>query len=139
MQYLRGDPVPGYRNATYNLPMPARLFRVILPVADIEQAARFYGHLFESEGERISPGRHYFECEGTILACYDAAADGDSHSRGPNPEHLYFAVDDLEAAYKDLTAKGFHFTIPPREVEDLRIAFFKGPDNITVELLQKMG
>ena len=90
-----GPPAP----PAYNLPMTVKLFRVILPVADIEQAAKFYGNLFEGEGERISPGRHYFECEGTILACYDAAADGDPGATGPNPEHLYFAVDDLEAAY----------------------------------------
>ncbi len=28
-------------------------------------------------GERVSPGRHYFDCEGVILACFDPRADGD--------------------------------------------------------------
>jgi len=51
-------------------------------------------------GDRVSPGRHYFPCGGTILACYDALADGDPEPVGPNPQHIYFSVDDLEAAYE---------------------------------------
>ena len=77
----------------------ARLFRVIVPVADIERAARFYAQLLAMPGERVSPGRHYFDCGGTILACYDALADGDPGPVGPNPEHVYLALDDLEAAF----------------------------------------
>jgi hypothetical protein len=57
---------------------PPHLFRVILPVSDIEAAASFYARLLEMPGTRVSSGRHYFDCGGTILACYDALADGDS-------------------------------------------------------------
>ena len=77
-----------------------RLYRVILPVADIEVAAKFYGHVFGTPGERVSPGRHYFECGGVILACYSPAADGDELSEGwsfHDNQFLYFAVEDLEA------------------------------------------
>ena len=77
-----------------------RLYRVILPVADIAQAAAFYGAVFGTEGQRVSPGRHYFNCGGTILACYDPVADGDGADDGwrPHPlQYLYFAVPDLEA------------------------------------------
>jgi len=45
-------------------------------------------------------GRHYFSCSGTILACYDALADGDPEPVGPNPQHIYFSVDDVDAAYE---------------------------------------
>ena len=55
--------------------MNVRLYRVILPVGDIGIAAEFYGTLLSSPGERVSPGRHYFNCGGTILACYDPVAD----------------------------------------------------------------
>ena len=81
--------------------MPARLFRVIVPVTDIEHAAAFYGALLAIPGRRVSAGRHYFDCGGTLLACYDARADGDAPSEPlrPNPEHLYFAVSDLEHAF----------------------------------------
>lgn len=50
------------------------LFRVILPVSDIEVAAAFYAGILGVPGDRVSPGRHYFPCGGTILACYDALA-----------------------------------------------------------------
>lgn len=75
----------------------ARLFRVILPVSDIEHAARFYGALLDTPGMRVSGGRHYFNCGGTILACFDPRADGDPWDARPNPDHVYFAVPDLDA------------------------------------------
>lgn len=77
----------------------AKLFRVIVPVSDVERAASFYGTLLGQEGHRVSPGRHYFDCEGVILACYNPRADGDDWDAVPNPDHIYFAVDDLEAFY----------------------------------------
>jgi uncharacterized glyoxalase superfamily protein PhnB len=77
-----------------------RLFRVILPVANIETAASFYARLLGTPGRRVSSGRHYFDCGGTILACYDALADGDAEQVGPNPQYVYFSVGDLDAAYE---------------------------------------
>jgi catechol 2,3-dioxygenase-like lactoylglutathione lyase family enzyme len=76
-----------------------KLFRVIVPVADIGRAERFYATVLGSDGHRVSPGRHYFDCEGTILACYDPVADGDAVRPLPIPEPVYFAVDDLDATY----------------------------------------
>src|ERR1044071_9296561 len=38
------------------------LFRVILPVSDIEAAASFYAHALGIPGDRVSGGRHYFPC-----------------------------------------------------------------------------
>ena len=54
-----------------------RLFRVIMPVTNIEEATKFYSALLDQPGFRVSSGRHYFECGGVILAVYDAVADGD--------------------------------------------------------------
>lgn len=79
--------------------MSPRLFRVILPVSDIQKAERFFRHLLGMPGARVSPGRHYFDCRGTILACFDPRADGDPWDARPNPDHVYFAVPDLEATF----------------------------------------
>lgn len=79
--------------------MMPRLFRVILPVSDIDHAAGFYETALGVKGMRVSPGRHYFDCGGTILACFDPRADGDTYDPQPNPEWLYFAVQDIEATY----------------------------------------
>lgn len=77
----------------------AKLYRVIIPVSDIDTAQQFYSQIFDDAGTRVSPGRHYFDCEGTILACYDPGADGDAHEARPNPDHVYLAVDDLDDCY----------------------------------------
>ena len=77
----------------------AKVFRIIIPVSDIEKAAAFYRKLLVMEGERVSPGRHYFDCEGVILACFDPRADGDDFDAVPNPGHIYLTMDDLEATH----------------------------------------
>jgi catechol 2,3-dioxygenase-like lactoylglutathione lyase family enzyme len=79
--------------------MGPKLFRIILPVSDITQAERFYSKVLGIPGKRVSPGRHYFDCGGIILACFDAKADGDSEIPRANAEHIYFAVGDLDAAH----------------------------------------
>jgi catechol 2,3-dioxygenase-like lactoylglutathione lyase family enzyme len=93
-----------------------RLYRVILPVGDIERAAAFYGALLGLEGKRISPGRHYFGCDGVILACFDARADGDPWDATPNPDHVYFSVDDLEGVFARAGAVGARI-LQPIEVQ----------------------
>ena len=92
----------------------AKLFRVILPVDGIDRAAAFYGSVLEHAGRRVSPGRHYFDCEGTILACFDPTADHDGYTARPLPEPVYLAVDDLEATFARVQAGGA--TFPADEV-----------------------
>ena len=78
----------------------ANLYRVIQPVNDIEAATVFYSRILNTAGERVSPGRHYFACGATILACYDPVADGDEAGSGwqhHENQYVYFAVADLEA------------------------------------------
>ena len=86
-----------------------RLFRVISPVADIEEATQFYALVLRLPGERVSPGRHYFDCGGTVLACYDPVADGDGLQEGwkHHPrQYLYFAVSDLDATHQQVMDAG---------------------------------
>ena len=85
---------------------PIRLFRVIVPVTNIEEATDFYSALFDQPGFRVSAGRHYFECGGVILAVYDPVADGDREAVRSNAGHLYFAVPDLEVAFRRAEASG---------------------------------
>jgi catechol 2,3-dioxygenase-like lactoylglutathione lyase family enzyme len=88
----------------------ARLFRVIVPVTSIEEARSFYESVLGVPGRRVSPGRHYFDCEGTILACFDPRADGDKRTAAPNPEPLYLAVDDLKASHAACRRAGARFS-----------------------------
>lgn len=64
------------------------------------------------------------------------AITGDSSNPRFGYDHLGLQVDDLDAAHKALSAKGYTFSMLPQQLGNMRIAFLKGPDNITVELLQ---
>jgi predicted enzyme related to lactoylglutathione lyase len=77
------------------------LFRAVVPVTDIGRAIGYYRQLLQTDTEQVGPGRCYLHCEGAILVCVDAQAEGhgDTSSR-PNGGHLYFAVDDLDAAHE---------------------------------------
>jgi len=49
------------------------------------------------------PARYYFECGGTILACYEPEADSDDVNGGRRFHlfhYLYFALPDFEMAIK---------------------------------------
>jgi uncharacterized glyoxalase superfamily protein PhnB len=82
------------------MPSRPKLYRIILPVDDIEKAAAFYHSLLGFPGQRVSPGRHYFDCNGTILTCLDPRADGERRDSRSNPEHIYFSVTDLETVFE---------------------------------------
>jgi catechol 2,3-dioxygenase-like lactoylglutathione lyase family enzyme len=53
--------------------------------------------------------------------------------------HLGIEVDDIDAKYEALSKKGYTFSVPPKDIEKMRIAFFDGPENVTIELLQVTG
>ena len=86
-----------------------KLFRILVPVSDIDRTAQFYETVLAMEGMRVSPGRHYFDLDGAILALYDPRADGDGYDATPNPEDIYIAVDDLEATYAACQSAGANF------------------------------
>lgn len=89
--------------------MSVNLYRIILPVKNIDIAEKFYSVVLKDPGERVSPGRHYFNCEGTILACYDPVADEDGIGDGWQHhfnQYLYFAVPNLDETLKLVQGSG---------------------------------
>jgi catechol 2,3-dioxygenase-like lactoylglutathione lyase family enzyme len=57
-------------------------------------------------------------------------------------DHFAFTVDDVDAAYAELSARGVVFHVPPRSFPDpaeVRIAFFKDPDGNVLELVQPVA
>ena len=87
-----------------------KLYRVIQPVKDIEVAVKFYSTITGQSGTRVSPGRHYFDLGGTILACYDSKADGDDEGAEWKPHYnqfIYIAVSDLNVIRLVLEQLGY--------------------------------
>ncbi len=89
-----------------------RLAQVALTVADVERAKAFYGgtlglpHLFDAP-----PGLSFFQCGDTRLML--------SRPEGPEEARnsiLYYAVEDVEAAYRKLAAEGMRFEEEPKRI-----------------------
>ncbi|MEM7564760.1 MAG: VOC family protein [Pseudomonadota bacterium] len=60
--------------------------------------------------------------------------DGEVYQGGRNFGHLAFAVDDVYSICQKAMDQGITINVPPR---DGHMAFFRSPDNISIELLQK--
>lgn len=75
------------------------VYRITIPSDDINRSVEFYREIFETPGWRVSNGRHYFDCSGTIISCYDAVANGDPTVPRANEEYVYFSVDDIDETY----------------------------------------
>jgi len=73
------------------------------------------------------------------VAREDEIMVGDASQTRFGYDHLGLQVDDVDAAYRDLTKKGYAFFIEPKDIPNLRIAFFRGPEDITIELVQEKG
>ena len=82
------------------------------------------------------------DLQGTIINLRVAREDedmvGDASQTSYGYDHIGLSVENVDAAYKDLTQRGYLFFMPPKDIPDLRIAFFKGPEDITIELIQKL-
>jgi len=57
----------------------------------------------------------------------------------PGLVHIAFIVDDVEATYRQIKDLGYVFNSPPLVTRQNgpKIAFFRGPDNVIIELYQK--
>jgi lactoylglutathione lyase len=71
-----------------------------------------------------------------------AQADGAVASPPSSPyqglDHFGLIVQGLDEAAAELKAKGVEFTMEPREARPgVRIAFIRGPQNISIELLER--
>jgi catechol 2,3-dioxygenase-like lactoylglutathione lyase family enzyme len=66
---------------------------------------------------------------------------GDANTYNPGNGHVAFMVDDLDATYRDLEARGVRFKSAPVDITHGRNAggraiYFFDPDDITLEMIQ---
>jgi predicted enzyme related to lactoylglutathione lyase len=81
----------------------ANLCKVILPTTSMGRAGAFFEELLELSADTFVPNRHFFRCDGCELALVNPHEHAIAHDLPqrefrPNPELVYFAVADLEAA-----------------------------------------
>jgi catechol 2,3-dioxygenase-like lactoylglutathione lyase family enzyme len=113
--------------------------------SDLEQTENFFTKMF---GAKVVERRKFGTADGALLDLdgvnifLRTARDndnviGDSSQARYGYDHLGLEVEDLDAAYRELTEKGVTFSIPPVDIDIGRMAFLKGPDGITIELYQE--
>ena len=127
--------------------MNYRFHHVHLTCRDLELMITFFT---ETIGANLLARRKFGTADGASIdlggttinlrvAREDEEMIGDASQTSYGYDHLGLEVEDIEAAHKALSEKGYTFFIPPREVPGMKIAFFKGPEDITIEILQPLS
>jgi len=84
---------------------------VIKSVADMDKAVKFYREVLGLTLKFESPGWSEFMTGETTLALHPA-----STRIQPRRVELGFTVSDVEAFYRDMSAKGVLFSMPPQKL-----------------------
>ena len=126
-----------------------KYLHTMVRVQDLEASLAFYRDLlglvesdrYESEeGEftlvyLAAPGDiEQVEAESAPLLELTYNWDREVYQGGRNFGHLAYEVDDVYALCQKMLDAGITINVPPR---DGHMAFFRSPDNISIELLQK--
>ena len=98
--------------------MPTQVFRVVLPVDDLERADAFWAEMLGLDIDPSVPARHYIRTGGAILTLVDTQAHAQGHGHEPapfqpNPDWTYFRVPDLDATWE--RAQALACPDPPAE------------------------
>jgi len=127
--------------------MDYRFHHLHLICKDLEKMIDFFS---ETLGATLLGRRKFgtadgasLDLQGTIVNLRVAREDedmaGDASRTTFGYDHIGLQVPDVDAAFRELTEKGFSFFMEPKDIPNLRIAFFKGPEDITIELVQELN
>ncbi len=124
--------------------MSFRFHHVHVICKDLEKMIRFFTESLEADLVRrqkfgTADGAS-LDLRGTTVnlrvARPDEKMEGDASRNRYGYNHIGLEVDDIEAAVATLSAQGCSFFVPPTDIPGLRIAFFRGPEDIVIELVQ---
>ena len=113
--------------------------------SDPEATAAFYQKMFNAEILRSMQGgipRVDMKVGGANVFIATVVADGKTAAPPISPyqglDHFGLAVTGLDAVVAELKAKGAMFTMEPTAIRPgVRIAFLRGPENVSIELLER--
>ena len=100
------------------------------------RAKAFYNEVlgFPIVGQLEGKDIVFLDIGGTTIELLPGSAEDVTERPKCGLMHLAFEVEDVDAVYAQLAAKGVQFTIEPRDVGDIRLAFFLDPDGNQLEL-----
>ena len=124
--------------------MTYRFHHVHVVCKDLEKMISFFTEVI---GAELIDRRKFGTADGASLdlqgttvnlrvAREDEDMVGDASQSRYGFDHIGLEVEDVDGAYADLTQRGYSFFMPPKDIPNLRIAFFRGPEDIIIELVQ---
>lgn len=125
--------------------MSFRFHHVHIICKDLEKMIGFFT---ESIGAELVKRKKFGTADGASLdlkgttinlrvARVDEKLEGDASRTVFGYNHIGLEVEDIEVAYSDLRERGYSFFMSPTDIPELRIAFFRGPEDIVIELVQR--
>lgn len=110
-----------------------------------EETARFYERMFGAKIIRImQEGRERLDLELGGQAIFIAPVPPDGKTAAPprSPyqglDHIGLTVSGIDAVVADLKARGAEFTMEPTTIRPgVRIAFLRGPEDVSIELIDR--
>jgi len=142
--------------------MIRNFLHVGVSVEDLDKSIYFYKHIMQMKeefrayhsGEKISQvvGVDNAELDICMLRKGDVGIELIKYGRRINNEfgyrrqnevgliHIAFMVDDVEKEYERIMDNGYEFFAPPMVTRENgpKITYFKGPDNVIIEIYQKV-
>ncbi len=113
-----------------------RSHHIALRVTDYARARQFYTEVLELPVMGQIPGKEieFLGIGGTTIELMGGADPESLAKPQAGLIHLAFEVEDVDATYRELRDRGVTFTVEPKSVGDLRVAFFVDPDGNELEL-----
>lgn len=86
--------------------MKVNLYKVVLPVSDMDQAETFYLQLLGLSGRRISSEEYHFDCGDVVLCCRHPDSEAEPSPVSRSLKQVYLAVEDLDAVFEKAKTSG---------------------------------
>ena len=110
-----------------------------------EATAAFYEHMFGAEVIRTTQQgtpRIDLKVGGADVFIAPVLPDGKTNPPPKTPyqglDHFGLSVTGIDAVVAELKAKGAEFTLEPTDIRPgVRIAFLRGPEGVSIELLER--
>lgn len=118
---------------------------LMVNVSDMSRSVAFYRDILGLQLRFETPGWTEFETGSTTVALHlspcPEAKPGPSTGPTAGSCSIGFSVEDIDAAWKGLQARGAHFVVPPtlREEEGIRLAVFVDPDGLMVSIAEAVA
>jgi catechol 2,3-dioxygenase-like lactoylglutathione lyase family enzyme len=114
---------------------------------DPEATAAFYERMFGAtilRSMQDDKPRLDLDLCGQTVFIFRVAPDDDTAAAPRSPylglDHLGLSVSGIDAVVADLKGKGAAFTMEPTTVRPgVRIAFLRGPEDVSIELVDRSG